>query len=76
MTNLFNKLQAAQHSVSLAHNQLRMAESMATIRPCPLVDKSIAAYEAALEHADSVRKEMASEHDADLLAMDIRCGRK
>ncbi len=73
---LFANLKEAQHSVSLAAYQMEMANSMATARPCALVEKSIAAYERALEVANEIRAEMARVYDADLLAMDIRCGRK
>lgn len=73
---LFANLKEANHSVSLAAHQLAIAESMATVRPCALVEKSIAAYESALELADKIRKEMGNQNDADLLALDMRCGRK
>lgn len=69
-------LKEANHSVSLAAHQLEMAESMATARPCALVEKSISAYESALEFAAKIRQEMGAQYDADLLALDIACGRK
>lgn len=72
---LNKKLSDAKHSVSLAAHQLEIAESMATIRPCPLVEKSIAAYERALDVANEIRAEMAMFYDASLVEMDIRCGR-
>ena len=73
---LFANLKEANHSVSLAAHQLSMAESMATVRPCYLVEQSIAAYESAVEFANSIREKMDNQNNDDLLALDIRCGRK
>ena len=73
---LFANLKEAQYSVSMAAHQMEIANSMATDPPCALVEKSIAAYERALDVANEIRAEMRRVYDADLLAMDIRCGRK
>lgn len=70
------KLKEANYNVSLAAHQLEIAESMATIRPCPLVEKSIAAFESAVEKANEIRIAMGKQYESDLLALDKRCGRK
>lgn len=72
MTALIEKLRDAQHSVALAGHQMDMANSMATVRPCPLVEKSIAAYEAALDAANAVRKAMGEANDAFLAELDAK----
>lgn len=68
------KLDEAKQSVSQAYHQLAMAESMATVRPCPLVEKSIAAVESALDRESIIRQQMGEVITADWKALGERAG--
>lgn len=71
---LVTKLDEAKQSVTQAYHQLAMAESMATVRPCPLVEKSIVAVESALERESIIRKQMGEVIAADWKALGERAG--